>query len=118
VIGFPEKINLGENSTLEGFLFSYEKTKGKVPPVISLAKRSQVTGQVYSQGILSLKDQVLIQGNVTTSRFLYQNSFTAYENYLIGVTIDAPALSSYFLTSPISPVSANGQKILQWLETK
>ncbi|MEN0052361.1 MAG: hypothetical protein AAGC65_01765 [Mucilaginibacter sp.] len=118
VIGFPEKISIGENSALEGLVFSYEKTKGKLPPVISLGKSSRITGQVYSQGILSLKDQVLIQGNVMTSRFLYQNNFTAYENYLIGVTFDAPALSPYFLISPMSPVSANGQKILQWLETR
>jgi hypothetical protein len=51
-----------------------------------------------------------------TSRFLYQNGFTAYENYLINVRIDATALSPYYLSSPLSPLAGSAQHLLQWLE--
>ena len=116
VISFPEKISLGENSSLEGLIFTYEKQQGKLPPFIGLGKNVMISGQVYSQGVLSLKDGVDIRGNVMTARFLYQNGFTAYENYLINVRIDATALSPYYLSSPLSPLAGTSQHILQWLE--
>lgn len=116
LIGFPEKISLGENSSLEGLIFTYEKQKGKLPQFIGLGKHVLISGQVYSQGVLSLKDGVNIRGNVMTARFLYQNGFTAYENYLINVRIDATALSPYYLSSPLSPLAGTAQHLLQWLE--
>jgi hypothetical protein len=116
VIGFPEKISLGENSSLEGLIFTYEKQQGKLPPFIGLGKNVLISGQVYAQGVLSLKDGVNIRGNVMTTRFLYQNGFTAYENYLINVRIDATALSPYYLSSPLSPLAGTAQHLLQWLE--
>ncbi|WPU95854.1 hypothetical protein SNE25_10025 [Mucilaginibacter sabulilitoris] len=115
-IGLPEKLSLGENSSCEGLVFTYEKQQSKLPAVISLSKHVLISGQVYSQGILSLKEGVSILGGTMTSRFLYQNGFTAYENYLINVRMDAKALSPYYLSSPLSPSAGGPQRILQWLE--
>lgn len=53
-----------------------------------------------------------------TSRFLYKSEITIYENYLINITINSAALSRYYLTSDLTPVSGQQKKILQWLEVK
>lgn len=118
IIGFPEKISLGENTRFTGLIFTYEKAKNPLRPLIALGKNTTVAGQIYSQGTLSIKAGTSIAGNVMTSRFLYQNEITAYENYLINTTIDARALSRYYLISDLSPVSAEQKKILQWLEVR
>ena len=118
IISFPEKISLGKNTQFSGLIFTYQKVDNALPPVITLGKNAILSGQIYSQGKLSLKTGTSIAGNVMTSRFLYQNEITAYENYLINTTIDAGALSRYYLTSDLSPVSGQKKKILQWLEVK
>ncbi|MGN8072592.1 hypothetical protein [Mucilaginibacter sp. 22184] len=116
ITDLPGKISLGEHSSLEGLIFTYEKQSSKLPPVISLAKNAVVSGQIYSQGSLSLKEGVIIRGGVMTSRFLYQNSITSYENYLVNTRIDMTALSRYYLSSNLSPSAGATQHILQWLK--
>jgi hypothetical protein len=118
MIGFPEKISLGENSTFGGLVFTYEKLRNPLPPMINMGKNTTLSGQIYSQGTVSLKSGAIIRGSVMTTRFLYQSEFTAYENYLINATIDAPALSRYYLTSELAPAAREQKKILQWLEVK
>jgi hypothetical protein len=83
-----------------------------------LDKGALVNGQVYAQHILSTKDNAAVKGSVFTTRFMYQTAFSRYENYLINLKIDAPALSAYYLTSDLTPVASSEKKILQWLEAK
>ncbi len=116
IVASQAKISIGENTIFNGIIFTYEKVESSVKPLISLMKKVKITGQVYAQGILELKDGVEIDGSAFTSRFLYQNSFTRFENYLINATIDAKALSPYYLTSGLMPVAAKQKKVLQWLE--
>lgn len=118
LVGFPEKISLGENTQFTGLIFTYEKNQNSLPPIILLGKNTVVAGQIYSQGMLSIKAGTNIAGNVMTSRFLYQSDITSYENYLINTTINSRALSRYYLTSDLTPVSGQQKKILQWLEVK
>jgi hypothetical protein len=114
----PAKINFGENSQLTGLIFTYEKESNKsYQPLIDLGKNTIINGQIYSQGIVGLKDGVKINGSIFTSRFLYQSTLTRYENYIINTTIDATALSSYYLNSDLVPIAGKKKKILQWLET-
>ena len=113
-----EKISIGENSVINGIVFTYEKQDNPLKPLIDVAKGVKITGQVYSQGIALLKDSVAINGSIFTSRFLYKSSFTLYENYLINATLNSKALSSYYLTSGLLPVAGKKKKILQWLESK
>jgi hypothetical protein len=110
------KITLGKKSDFSGLIFTYEKEETDVKPKITLEERVKIKGQVYSQGILGLKNYIEIVGSTFTSRFYYKNGFTLYENYLINATIDSKALSPYYLASPITPVASKKKKILQWLE--
>jgi hypothetical protein len=114
--GAQLKISVGANTVFNGAILSFSKTDNPMKPLILLDKNVKIIGQVYSQGILQLKDKAEINGSVFTSRFLYKNAFTIFENYLINATIDSKALSSYYLTSPLLPVSGKKKKILQWLE--
>lgn len=111
-------IRIGENSHMSGLIFAYEKEPGELKPIIALNKSVIISGQVYSQGNISLQDSVKIHGNLTTRRFLYQKDNGSYENYLINVRIASTLLSPYYLTSPLVPVHAKTQKVMSWLERK
>lgn len=111
------KIALGENGQLNGVIFICEKVKPVLSSMIDLGKNTVISGQVYAQGMLNLKPGITINGSMMASRFLYQSSYTRYENYLVGVTLNAPALSPYYLTSSLMPVAQKKNKVLQWLET-
>jgi hypothetical protein len=118
LVPVQEKIHLDNHTTFNGILFTYEKTESSLKPMIELGKGVKITGQVYSQGTLRTKDGVEVDGSVFTSQFLYQNSFTLYQNYLINITMNAKALSPYYLTGDLTPVAGKTKKVLQWLETK
>ena len=111
-----EVLFIGQSSTINGAIFTYEKASNNVKPTITLGKHTKVQGQIYSQGMLQLKDTTEVDGSVFTSLFFYKSSFTLYENYLINTTINSKALSPYYLTSDLLPVAQKKKKILQWLE--
>ena len=111
-----EQIHLGNRCTFAGIMFTYEKTESALKPMIDLGKSVKITGQIYSQGSLRTKDSVQVDGSVFTSQFLYQDSFTLYQNYLINITMNTKALSPYYLTGDLCPVSGKKKKVLQWLE--
>ncbi|MBS7562778.1 hypothetical protein KHS38_00030 [Mucilaginibacter sp. Bleaf8] len=113
-----EKLSIGDNVRIDGTVFTYEKAQNEVKPLIELGKNAQINGRVYAQGLLNYKDGASINGNVYAGRFLYQTAYTRYENYLINIRIDAPALSPYYLTNRLLPASQKTYKILQWLEAK
>jgi hypothetical protein len=110
------RLSIGERTTFNGLLFTYEKTPGSAKPMISLSKNDTIRGQLYSQDALALKDQCVLIGSTMTNRFVYRTSFTLYENYLINATFNSDILSSYYLTSPLIPEASKKKKILQWLE--
>jgi hypothetical protein len=110
------KISIGKKTGFSGILFTYEQSENPLKPLITIGKNVKVTGQIYSQGVLELKDKSETDGSVFTSRFLYRNSFTLFENYLINTTIDSKALSPYYLTSELLPVAKRKKKVLQWIE--
>jgi len=116
VVNFQAKISIGKNVSFSGLVFTYDKMDSPLKPLIITDKNVKITGQVYSQGILQLNDNTEIDGSVFTSRFWYKNSFTLFENYLINATINSKALSPYYLSSGLLPVSAKKKKVLQWLE--
>jgi hypothetical protein len=115
-VNSQEKIVLNAHCIFSGLLFNYEKNETDLKPLISVGKEDTVRGQLYSQGAAELKDTAAIQGSVIAKSLLYRTSFTLYENYLINVTLDAPALSPYYLGSGMLPVAAKKKKVLQWLE--
>jgi hypothetical protein len=114
--GIQGRINIGENTQINGAVFTYEKEKSQLQNLIDLAKNVKVFGQVYSQGLVRFKSGGEINGSVFTNRFLYQSTYTTFENYLINTRIDANGLSPYYLTGSLFPVAQKKQKVLQWLE--
>lgn len=114
--GMPPKVSIGEATRFDGVIFYYEKEKPTIPTIISLGKKSKLTGRLYTQGTISLKDSVEIDGSVTCHKFLYQSNFTSYENFLINTRISAKALSPYYLTSDLLPMAGKKKKVLLWLE--
>ncbi|MES2807016.1 MAG: hypothetical protein V4619_00215 [Bacteroidota bacterium] len=111
------KLNVGENSVISGMLFNYEEGADRnKQPYIGLQRKVAIKGQIYSQGILELKSDVVITGSVFTSRFFYRSSFATYENYIIDATLDANGLSKYYVHSDLVPVVSKKKRVLQWLE--
>jgi hypothetical protein len=111
-----EKITIGSGNYFSGTIFNYEKAQNQLKPSISIGKHTQITGQVYSQGILELKDSTEVHGSAFTSLFYYRNAFTLFENYLINTTIDSKALSPYYLSGDLMPTAGKKKKVLQWME--
>jgi len=110
------KITVGEASTINGIIFTWEKTPGGPKPLIRLSKKDTITGQIYSQDAVALKDGCVVYGGIFSNRFLYQNSFTLYENYLINLQLNSNKLSPYYLGSSLLPAVSKKKRILQWLE--
>ncbi|CAN5254030.1 hypothetical protein BH09BAC6_BH09BAC6_30040 [soil metagenome] len=111
-----EKIVIGEKSIFNGSVFTYEESENKLKPLIDLGKNVKIYGQVYSHGICTYADKVEVKGSLFTSRFLYQSSFSIFENYLINIQLDSKLLSHYYLSSDLFPGASKNKKTLQWLE--
>jgi len=115
--GVQGRIGIGENTQVNGAVFTYEREKSQLQNLIDLSKNVKISGLVYAQGLVRFKSGDEINGGVFTNRFLYQSAYTTFENYLIGVRIDAAQLSPYYLTGSLFPVAQKKQKVLQWLES-
>jgi len=114
----PPHIFIGEQTQVQGLVFGWDKNfNAQKAPIITLAKNVTIAGQVYSQGYVELNNGVMVKGNLTTKRFLYQSGYTRYENYIINTKLDETQLSRYYLTSDLMPVSSSKRKVLQWLES-
>jgi len=112
------KITIGDSGSVNGTVFTWEKIPAALKPQIELGKKDTIQGQIYAQDALALKDSCVIYGSIFSTRFLYKNSFTLYENYLINVQLNSNQLSPYYLSSGLLPVSSKKKKILQWIEEK
>jgi hypothetical protein len=115
LINKSAKISLYNGVMFNGCIFTYEQQPGKLPSLIHIGQKSIVKGLVYSQGYAEFEDKGEVDGSVFTDRFLYQTSYTRYENYLVNTTINEKLLSPYYLTSALFPVATQKKKILQWL---
>jgi hypothetical protein len=89
-------IDLKKNITINGDLFTYEKSPdNKKKIAISMSEGDTVRGQVFSIGSLSLRGTVY--GSVTSSKLVLKTSSASYENHLLDVVIDRNKLSPYFI---------------------
>ncbi len=116
IVNSEPKLTIGKNTTFCGLIFTYDKLDNPVKPLIVLGNDVKIKGQVYSYGITQMNDKSEVDGSLFTSRFWYRNTFTLYENYLINSTIDAKALSPYYVSSDLIPVVKKRKKVLEWLE--
>ena len=109
------RIVLGKNTRFNGAVFTYRQKEEEIMPVLALDSNVTISGQIYSQGMLQFKYNLQVNGSVFTKLFTYQNSFNLMENTLIDAKISSKALSPYYLSSVLFPVSKR-KKVLQWLE--
>ncbi|WCT13656.1 hypothetical protein [Mucilaginibacter jinjuensis] len=112
----PGKIIIDSATTIDGTVFSYDPNASAIRPVIILGSQTTVNGQIYSQGILSYKKNVAVNGSVMTNRFIYQSGYTMYENYLINFRVNSVPLSKYYLTSELLPFASTKRRVLEWLK--
>jgi hypothetical protein len=112
------KVFIGEKVSMNGAVFICKKNKDTLLPLITLAKGSVISGQLYTTGIIQYQESPVINGSTYTGRFVYQKNGTIYENYLISSTADARALSPYYLGGMLLPGISKKPKILEWLERK
>jgi hypothetical protein len=109
------RIVLGKNTGFNGAIFTYRQKEEEIMPVLALDSNVTISGQIYSQGMLQFKYNLHVNGSVSTKLFTYQNSYNLMENTLIDAWISSKALSPYYLSSVLFPVSKQ-KKVLQWLE--
>ena len=115
-IGQPASINISDGAVFSGCVFAYDKNAVRdKQPIIRVGKKSEISGQLYAPGLVEINDGAKVNGSVFTTRFLYRSGFTVFENYIINTTIDATALSRYYLSSDLLPVISPKRKVLQWL---
>lgn len=115
VNGFPLKISIGENTMIFGSVFIYQKITSELIPMINIEKKAQISGLVYSPGFIKYNDEFKVCGSIFTRGFLIQKDNIFQENVLNNISISLPALSKYYLTSQLFPVSGKKKKVLQWL---
>jgi hypothetical protein len=111
------RLELGDHVSLTGTAMTWQESQQPLPPLIQIGKESILNGQIYSFGVLSYKGKLMINGSIYTTKFLYRNDFTAYENYLINATIDTRQLSPYYLSGLLLPGSGKKNQIIKWLKT-
>jgi hypothetical protein len=97
--GFQPKLNIGENSVVQGQLFAWEKSRSQMMPLISIGKGSIIKGEIWSKGYVQLEKNSIVNGSVSAIRLIANISSIIYENYLIDVLINRSSLSKYYTGS-------------------
>jgi hypothetical protein len=97
--GFQPKLNIGENSVVQGQLFAWEKTRSQMMPIISIGKGSTINGEIWSNGYVQLGQNSIVNGSLSAIRLIANISSIIYENYLIDVMINRSSLSRYYTGS-------------------
>jgi hypothetical protein len=89
-------VNVGENSTIKGSIFSYSKNEtDHKSMVISILSKAAIYGEVYSNGYVDLKGKVY--GSVHCNQFYLKTPSSVYINHLLNAEIDASKLSKFYI---------------------
>ena len=115
-VQYPGSITVGRGTIFSGIIFNNENLESNVKMVINIGNDVNINGEIYSSGITAIKDNLVVNGMLSTTRFLYRGSYSVYENYLINVQFDSSKLPSYYLTSDLFWKGNKENKVLQWLE--
>jgi len=107
------KIMISENVEIKGAVFLYNKNfDRKHQALISIGKKSKITGQVYSSELLELKGEVY--GGVFCKKFILKTPSSVYENHLMDAVINREELSEHFVGVPLTE-TIEQQRIIKWL---
>ncbi|HWZ23307.1 MAG TPA: hypothetical protein VNW06_11670 [Cytophagaceae bacterium] len=108
-------IKTGSNFKFSGIIFSYQNVSDLSQTLLSMGEKSEISGEIYANGFLELKQGTVVKGQVTCSKFYLKTKKAIYENNLLDITIDKTALSPYFVGSSLL-ISNTPKKIIKWLE--
>lgn len=115
-ISRPPNINIEKSVKISGIICCYdEQANNPVKPIVDLADKVVINGEIYTNGYFNYHKQIAINGTLYTDRLLYQSGYTRFENYLIGLKINLKKRSKYYLTSDLLPDGTKTCEILQWL---
>lgn len=105
-------LSVSEGTKMKGAVVSWQDTYDvRKQMLVSIDKQVEITGQVYSSGLLDLKGTV--NGSVIASRFLLRTPSSVYENHLLNATIDVTKLPAQFGGVIMEKSS---KIILKWME--
>lgn len=107
------KIIINENVEIKGATFLYnENFDRKHQALVSIGKKSKITGQVYSSELLELKGEVY--GGAFCKKLLLKTPSSVYENHLMDAVINRKELSEHFVGVPLTE-TIEQQRIIKWL---
>lgn len=105
-------ITVGRGTLFSGFIFSHQRVDDIRKTLIRIDKESKIYGQIYSDGYLELKGNVI--GGVMCKKFILNTPSSFYENHLLNVTVDNSSLSSHYLMPPMLETSEK-KGVVKWL---
>lgn len=105
-------INLSKGSTVKGVISYFSNSvKSNYNAQILLGTKSVVSGEVYCQGNLELKGEVI--GSVYTNSFIVHQSGGTYINHIFNGSIDSEKLPNQYAGLSFSNSS---KSVAKWLE--
>jgi cytoskeletal protein CcmA (bactofilin family) len=113
--GIQPKIVLGNNAVFEGLLMSYEKKKSALQTNITFEKDAKLKGELFCTGVVKLTQGVILNGKISCNSILMQTQSNLYENYLIDVTLNTMARSSYYVGTRLFGSRNQEKKVVKWL---
>lgn len=105
-------ITVGKGTVFSGFIFSYQPSDDIRKTLIRMDTDTKMLGQIYSDGYLELKGNVI--GGVMCKKIILNTASSFYENHLLNVRIDNSSLSSEYLM-PAMLETSEKKGVMKWL---
>lgn len=108
-----KNITIEEECSINGAVILYQKNRNrKQKSILSIAKNTSITGQVYASDILELKGDV--NGSVFCNTLMLKTSSSTYENHLLDASINRKKLPKDFIGVELT-AGNQPQKIIKWV---
>lgn len=96
---FQPSIHIHEGSKISGTVFSSYEGSDFLSALIRIDKEAVINGQVYADGLLQL--QGTVNGITQCKQFSLKTQSTLYENFVLNGEMNFPALSPFYIGSPL-----------------
>ncbi|MCP4520118.1 MAG: hypothetical protein GY827_00205 [Cytophagales bacterium] len=106
-------LSIGNNSIVEGMVFSYQEKRDKYQSLVKISKEAIVQGSVYTTGYLEHQGEVW--GDVICYQFKLHTSSSVYENHLLDAKINIKKRSPHFVTPSLLETQKEKQ-VVKWLD--
>ena len=104
---------IDEEASITGSVFLYDSHPNNQKQLkIIVGNKSQITGELYSNGIIDLKGNVY--GSVVCTKFVLKTPSSVYDNQLLNVTINRTKLPKHFV-GLLNTANHQQKKVIKWL---